>query len=191
MRTNDEALKSGILICGDAQQRLKRLDSEIVDLVLTSPPYDDQRKYKGYEWNFKPIAQELARVLKPGGVIVWVVNDATINGSESLSSFKQAIYFRQKCGLRLHDTMIFAKNNQLAEDQIRTWTNPGDLVLDPFMGSGTTGVWAEVLGRRFIGIDISSEYLDIAAENIRAAEQFAPLLDTVQEKAQPIELDFE
>lgn len=268
-------LKNGMLICGDASKIIpKNIPDESVDMVLTSPPYDDRRVYDGYSFAFQSIAKESARVLKPGGVIVWVVADATIKGSESLTSFKQAIYFTEQCGLRLHDTMIFAKNNPipgdhgpryrgsfeymfvfskgkpktynpitwrtkdrvqfaerfrleeqgrraydvpknavlktsferthpniffytvaarrkgskkqkhpavfpegLAEDQIRTWTNPGDLILDPLAGSGTALVMATILDRDFVGIEISPDYIKLCEENIRRVEDLTPLLE--------------
>lgn len=89
---------------------ISNIKSPIVDLVLTSPPYDDLRTYGGgYSFDFEPIARELTRILKPGGVIVWVVGDATIGGSETCTSFKQVLYFREKCKLDLYDTMIYQK----------------------------------------------------------------------------------
>ena len=84
-----------------------------VDLTVTSPPYDGLRTYNGYSFPFEEIAKELYRVTKQGGVVVWVVNDSTKNGCESLTSFKQAIYFVEKCGFNLHDTMIYAKQNPI------------------------------------------------------------------------------
>ena len=81
-----------------------------IDLVLTSPPYDDLRSYEGYSFDFEAIAAELYRVIKPGGVIVWVVGDATKEGSESGTSFKQALHF-MSLGANLHDTMIYEKNS--------------------------------------------------------------------------------
>lgn len=285
---NDILLRAGGILCGDAELRLGQVPSDTIDLVLTSPPYDKQRNYDGYSFNFKPIAQELTRVLKPGGVIVWVVADATLNGSESLSCLKQALYFKGKCGLRVHDTMIFAKNNpmpgdhgpryrgafeymfafskgkpntfnpitwkakdkvkfaerfrleangrrtlapapggvlkdiaerthpniffytvaarkkrkvkgekhpavfpdQLAEDQIRTWTNPGDIVLDPFLGSGTTGRLATLLDRKFLGIEISPKYCLLAKESIEAVEEMPLFLEeqTPVEELIPLDL---
>ena len=279
-----------MLVCGDAAKVLpKNVPDESVDLVLTSPPYDQQRSYQGYTFAFQEIAQQCSRVLKPGGVIVWVVADATVKGSETLTSFKQAIYFAEQCGLRLHDTMIFAKNNpipgdhgpryrgsfeymfvfskgkpktynpvtwrskdkvqfaerfrleeqgrrsysvpenavlktsmerthpniffytvaarkkgspkqshpavfpeQLAEDQIRTWTNPGDLVLDPMVGSGTTCSEAARLDRAYVGIDISPEYLQIAKRNIEYQEGAGPVLeDDSEARLEEIPLDFD
>jgi len=259
-----------MLICGDCLEVLQGFDKEIIDLVVTSPPYDNLRKYKGYSFDFERIAFELGRVLKPGGVIVWVVNDQTLNGSESLTSFKQAIFFVEHVGLNLHDTMIWHKHTlplthcryeqhfeymfvfskgkpktfngikepcayagkktghpgfaasykeslsktgnkqkkewvkgdfklkgnvwyipvgwcissrdrlafqhpaifpeKLAHDHIISWSNEGDLILDPFMGSGTTGIAAKNLGREFIGIEISPEYFEIAQQRIEKAQ---------------------
>lgn len=99
--------------CMDNREGLRLLPDNFVDLTITSPPYDDLRNYKGCDWNFetfKEVANELYRVTKWGGVVVWVVNDKTIKGSESLTSFKQAIYFND-IGFNVHDTMIYAKNN--------------------------------------------------------------------------------
>lgn len=250
-----------MIYIGDCLEVLKDIADNSIDLVVTSPPYDNLRTYNGYSFDFEGIAKELSRVLKPGGVIVWVVNDATINGSETGTSFKQALYF-MSLGLNLHDTMIWnkgcfsavgalqtryapvfeymfifnkgklktfnpikdkpnkwagdvrkhlmnrhkdgttkpskgytlakfgqryniweispqrqrGKGNhpapfpvQLALDHIHSWSNPGDMVLDPFLGSGTTGVAALQLKRNFIGIEISDEYAEIAKARINAA----------------------
>lgn len=89
---------------------MKRMPDNFIDLTLTSPPYDNLRDYKGYEFDFENIAKQLYRVTKEGGVIVWIVGDATINGSESGTSFKQALYFKD-IGFYLHDTMIYEKNS--------------------------------------------------------------------------------
>ena len=247
----------------DCRTTLAKLPPECVDLVVTSPPYDDLRTYKGHEWNFeifKEIAEGLSRVLKQGGVIVWVVNDQTINGSETLTSAKQKIYFRENCGLNIHDTMIYKKNGApfpeatryynifeymlvlskgkpkainllkdrenkyleswgnkkhydkdgkkvahekykseqygirfniwkynvgfgfsskddtgqhpaifpeaLAEDHIRSWSNEGDIVYDPFSGSGTTCKVADRLGRAWLGSEIAEEYQAVALRRI-------------------------
>jgi site-specific DNA-methyltransferase (adenine-specific) len=250
---------------GDCLERMSEIPDASVDLVVTSPPYDNLRDYNGYSFEFEKIAKELTRVIKDGGVIVWVVGDATIKGSESGTSFRQALYFKDVCGLNLHDTMIYRKQNyiplthnryeqefeymfvlskgkpkhfmpikvpciyagedksagkrkfykdsktygtgnkntnvsldkikgnvwtylvgnttpdakpwkhpakfplQLALDHIRSWSNHNDIVLDPFLGSGTAGVAALELDRRFIGIEISGEYFKIAQARIQAA----------------------
>ncbi len=249
------------IYCMDAKDGLKLLPDNYIDLTVTSPPYDDLRTYKGYSFDFKPIAKELYRVTKPGGVVVWVVADATINGSETGTSFKQALYFKDECGFNLYDTMIYAKVNyvplthnryeqafeymfvfskgkpntfnpitipcensgklekygldrrqnygkkhamrlynettfiptkdrkiapnifyytlgrektghpapfpeKLAEDHILSWSNPGDIILDPFIGSGTTGKMAAKHNRYYIGFDISEEYCELARKRI-------------------------
>ena len=101
--------KDGITLhCGDNCETMLRMPAESVDLVVTSPPYDDMRTYGGHSWDFYGVAWNLKRLLKPGGVIVWVVNDATQDGDETGSSFRQALFFKQ-VGLRLHDTMIYQK----------------------------------------------------------------------------------
>jgi DNA modification methylase len=232
-----------------------------VDLVVTSPPYDNLREYKGYSFNFEMVAEQLVRVLAPGGAIVWIVADATVDGSETGTSFKQALHFKS-LGLNLHDTMIWKKptftavgalqiryapvfeymfvfskgknktfnpikdrpnryagskvhgtirNNdgtvksvsnpgkiigefgqrfnvwevsgvqsnkertghpamfpvELATDHVLSWSNEGDTVLDPFMGSGTTGVACVETGRSFIGIETSKDYFTIAQDRIQ------------------------
>lgn len=237
-----------------------RMDDSFVDLVVTSPPYDNLRDYKGYFFDFQPVAQSLYRVMKDGGVVVWVVADATINGSETGTSFKQALYFME-VGFKLHDTMIYRcrkpplthkryeqefeymfvfvkgeiktfngitqdrlwKDNRgskkirreangnfdtgfsgvsphvlmgnvwnmesggghstrldsdiayqhpaifsekLAEMHIISWSNEGDLVYDPFLGSGTTAKMALLYGRNYVGSEVSLDYCKIAQERI-------------------------
>ncbi len=240
-----------------------------VQLTVTSPPYDNLRTYNGFTWDFESLAQELYRVTKPGGVVVWVVADATVNGSETGTSFKQALYFKE-IGFNLHDTMIYQKSNYvplthnryeqcweymfvftkgrpaifnglqmacitsgktvlwtnqnvekgsanrnrvestrtkpnklranlwseapahvpghpapfpeaLARDHILSWSNPGDTVLDPFLGSGTTGKMAVLGGRNFIGIEISPEYMAIAEKRISDAQQSIIIPQIVEE----------
>ena len=95
---------------GDCLEVMKSLPNASIDLTVTSPPYDNLRTYNGYSFEFEGIAKELYRVTKDGGVVVWVVGDATINGSETGTSFKQALYFKE-IGFNLHDTMIYQKNS--------------------------------------------------------------------------------
>lgn len=90
----------------DCIEGLKLLENDSIDLTVTSPPYDDLRKYNGFIFDFENTAKELYRITKQGGVVVWVVGDKTKNGSESGTSFKQAIYFKE-IGFNLHDTMIY------------------------------------------------------------------------------------
>ena len=100
------------IINEDSEKALKNLPVNCVDLTVTSPPYDDIRDYKGYNFTdsaLDSIIRELFRVTKLGGVVVWVVGDATINGSESGTSFRQALKFME-AGFKLHDTMIYEKN---------------------------------------------------------------------------------
>ena len=254
-------------------QGMAAMDAESVDLCVTSPPYDDLRTYNdSSKWDFnvfKDVAQALTRVLKPGGVIMWNVGDATINGGESGSSFRQALYFMEECGLRLHDTMIYEKSGiafaagphsvrysqafeycfilskgkpktvniimdkknkwagisswgnakarkktgelenagkkskqtrefgartniwrivnsggfgqsskeaykhpatmpeELARGHIITWSNPGDLVIDPFMGSGTTAAMAIAENRNYIGFEIDEEYYKLCESRLK------------------------
>lgn len=252
-----------MIIHGNCSEVLKDLDDDSIDLVVTSPPYDNLREYKGYTFDFELVAKELFRVIKKGGVVVWVVNDSVINGGESGTSFKQALYFKD-IGFNLHDTMIYHKSplfqeknrcpqsfeymfvfskgkpktfnpimdhknkfdghkggelvtsvrkkngkqttkirpkpreyskrwnvwwipngyfkstmdkiayehpaifpEKLANDHIIMWSNEGDLVLDPFAGSGTTLKMARELNRDYIGIEISEEYIEIIKERLQ------------------------
>lgn len=97
--------------CCNCLDLMARMPDEFVDLTVTSPPYDNLRTYNGYEFDFESIAKELYRVTKQGGVVVWVVNDSTVNGSETLTSCKQKIFFRERCGFNIHDTMIYERTS--------------------------------------------------------------------------------
>ena len=249
------------------------MEDNFIDLTVTSPPYDNLRTYNNNideTWGedvWKPIIKELYRVTKEGGVVVWVVGDATINGSESGVSFQQALYAKE-VGFNLHDTMIYHKDScpfpettryypsfeymfvftkgkiatvnllsdkknrqygdrvasstqrgkdgktssvsakktnpnktvkefgvrqnvwkyspgkgkstndnlaynhpaiypeSLAKDHIKSWSNEGDLVYDPFMGSGTTAKMAHLLKRNWIGSELSQEYVDLAYKRL-------------------------
>ena len=92
----------------DCLEGMAKLPDGCIDLTVTSPPYDNLRAYKGFEWCFEDTAKELYRVTKQGGVVVWIVGDATVKGSETGTSFKQALFFKD-CGFNLHDTMIYQK----------------------------------------------------------------------------------
>jgi len=102
---------NGQLFCFDNVKYLNTVNDNTFDLTVTSPPYDNLRDYKGYSWDFEALAKELYRTTKVGGVVVWVVGDATIKGSETGTSFKQALYFKE-IGFNLHDTMIYQKGGQ-------------------------------------------------------------------------------
>lgn len=250
----------------DCVEGMRLLSNKSVDLTVTSPPYDKLRKYNGYIFDFENTAKELYRVTKQGGVVVWVVGDSTIKGSETGTSFRQTLYFKD-IGFNLHDTMIYYRwsgplthkryeqefeymfvfvkgkiktfnpimvdsiwygkdsdrtgqryslhdepnrkmrsgkdrnnihpkrikgnvwkiNNssqvgeryghpapfpeQLANDHIISWSNPGDLVLDPLMGSGTTAKMAILNNRNYIGFEISKEYCDIAETRLKKIEK--------------------
>ena len=113
--------KAGIYL-GDCLEVMSNFQSELVDLTVTSPPYDNLRTYAGtLEWNFEifqQVANELYRITKDGGVVVWVVGDKTVKGSETLTSFKQAIYFNE-IGFNVHDTMIYKKTNPIPQNHNR------------------------------------------------------------------------
>jgi len=241
----------GRIVCGDNTEVLSGFPDACIDLVVTSPPYDDLRTYGGHSWNFEALAAQLVRVLKPGGVIVWVVADATVDGSETGTSLEQALKMK-RLGVRLHDTMIYEtakppmndrryqaaweymfvfskgapktwnplkepcryagtktgatyreRNGELkprhggreigetkvldniwrfrsgfgaddstdhpaafplalAHRHVTSWSNPGDVILDPFAGSGTTLKAAKELNRQWCGIEINPTYVKIA-----------------------------
>ena len=96
------------IYCESNLETMAKMPDNFIDLTVTSPPYDGLRTYNGYSFPFEDIAKELYRVTKQGGVVVWVVGDATVNGSETGTSFKQALYFKE-IGFNLHDTMIYQK----------------------------------------------------------------------------------
>jgi DNA modification methylase len=253
-----------ILLQGDAATELMKLGAESVDLVVTSPPYDNLRTYgSGQSFNFEEVACAIEAVLKPGGIICWNVADAVVDGSETLTSFKQAIFFKDKLGLRVHDTMIYEKSNGskpddlrymncmeyifiltkgrpntfngirdkknvtagkpcfglhtmrekdgemtvrkdrkiaaeyglrtnvwkgntrgqedmgkelkhpammpkwLAHDLILSFSNPGDVVLDPMAGSGTVPAQAISLGRKAIAVDRNADYVALIRETVQ------------------------
>jgi len=126
LKKENSSFLTNRLILGDTKEILQSFPSDSIDMIITSPPYDNLRKYhKDFVWEFsifKEIANELTRVLKEGRVIVWITSDATINCSETGSSFKQALYF-QELGLKLHDTMIFRKINPIPQIYRKRYTN--------------------------------------------------------------------
>jgi len=106
------------IIQGDCLEVMKTLEDNSIDLTVTSPPYDNLRDYKGYSFDFEGIAKELFRITKDGGVVVWIVGDATVKCSETGTSFKQALYFKE-IGFNLHDTMIWQKPNPIPRSHPR------------------------------------------------------------------------
>jgi len=110
------------IINGNCVEIMKSLEENSIDLTVTSPPYDNLRNYKGYVFPFEEIAQQLFKVTKDGGIVVWVVSDATIKGCETGTSFKQALYFTE-IGFNLHDTMIFQKANPIPQIYRKRYNN--------------------------------------------------------------------
>jgi site-specific DNA-methyltransferase (adenine-specific) len=110
------------IIEGNCVNLMRDFEPDVIDLTVTSPPYDGLRNYKGYDFQFEEIAKELYRITKPGGVLVWVVNDATIDGSETGTSFRQALYFIG-IGFNLHDTMVFRKRNPIPQIYRKRYNN--------------------------------------------------------------------
>lgn len=106
-----QVLSPFTLLEGDAVVQLQTLRTNSVQLTVTSPPYDNLRTYGGHSWDFEGIAKELYRVTCDGGVVCWNVGDSVVDGSETLTSAKQKIFFREQCGFRIHDTMIYEKLN--------------------------------------------------------------------------------
>lgn len=114
----DNLLELNKIYQGDCLELMKDVPDKMIDLTVTSPPYDNLRTYNGFSFDFEGIAKELYRVTKDGGLVVWVVGDATVKGSETLTSFKQALYFKE-IGFNVHDTMIYQKNSPAFPDHHR------------------------------------------------------------------------
>ena len=98
---------------------MDKMDEETIDLVVTSPPYDNLRNYNGYTFDFCSVADKLYKVIKPGGVVVWIITDGTIKGAKTGTSFKQALYF-QAIGFNIHDTMIWNKGSYTAVGALKS-----------------------------------------------------------------------
>lgn len=125
------------IINGNCVEVLKEFDDNVIDMTITSPPYDNLRNYKGFTFEFELIAKELYRVTKDGGVVVWVVNDATIDGSETATSFKQTLKFME-VGFNLHDTMIFKKRNPIPQIYRKRYNNEFEFMFVFTKGKITT-----------------------------------------------------
>ena len=111
-------MKTNYLYNENCLDTMARMEDNFIDLTVTSPPYDNLRTYNGFDFDWKAIIKELFRVTKEGGVVVWVVGDATIKGSETGTSFKQALHAID-CGFRLHDTMIYEKHAMKFPESVR------------------------------------------------------------------------
>ena len=115
-------MKTNVIVNSDCVKLMETMEPNSVSLTVTSPPYDNLREYKGYTFPLEEIVKGLYRVTKEGGVVVWVVADATINGSETGTSFRHALEF-MKAGFNLHDTMIFLKTNPVPQIYRKRYTN--------------------------------------------------------------------
>jgi DNA modification methylase len=112
------------IVCGDCVKIMQEcLHDECIDLTITSPPYDNMRTYNGYSFDFENVARQLLRVTKQGGVIVWIVGDETVKGSETGTSFRQALFFKE-IGFNIHDTMIWNKGGFSAVGSLATRYGP-------------------------------------------------------------------
>lgn len=107
---NGEILKLNSIYCEDCITLMSKLPENSIDLTVTSPPYDNLRDYNGYFFDVESIAEQLYRITKTGGVVVWVVGDKIIKGNKTLTSFRHALLFQQ-IGFNVHDTMIYKKKN--------------------------------------------------------------------------------
>jgi site-specific DNA-methyltransferase (adenine-specific) len=125
------------IINGDCLGIMKLFEDGAVDMVLASPPCDNLMPYKGFAFPFVLIAKELFRVVKDGGVVVWIVNDATIDGTETGTSFKQALFFKE-IGFNIHDTMIFRKRNPVPQIYRKRYNNEFEYMFVFSKGSVST-----------------------------------------------------
>lgn len=132
---------------GDCVERLRRLKRGCVQLCVTSPPYDQLRTYGGFAWDFEKTAMQLYRVLCEGGVVCWNVGDSVVDGSESLTSAKQKIFFREKAGFRIHQTLIYQKRNFSHPDAAR-YHSCFEYVL--VLSKGVPRTWNPIIDRRNI-----------------------------------------
>lgn len=88
----------------------ENIPDNFVDLTITSPPYDDLRKYNGFIFDYRSMLNELYRVTKDGGVVVWVVGDKVDKGSKTLTSYEQALYAKS-IGFKVYDVIIYEKTS--------------------------------------------------------------------------------
>ena len=107
------------IICGDCLDVMKHIPDESIDLGVTSPPYDYLRDYNGYDFDYMATLSAIYRVLKSGGIAIWVVGDKTHKGTETGTSFKHALHAKDIVGFNLHDTMIYEKSGMSYPDSTR------------------------------------------------------------------------
>ena len=165
------------VIQGDCLEVMKDIPDKSIDMILTSPPYDNLRDYKGYTFNFEGIAKEIYRVLKDGGVCVWVVGDATIKGSETGTSFKQALYFKE-IGFNLHDTMIYEKSGGGAVGSNKSYWQYFEYMFVFSKGNIKTynlisDKENKMFGRMSLGIDKYAKDGHIRTRKIKPIKQFS------------------
>jgi len=151
------------IICGDNVETMRTFPSDCIDLVVTSPPYDNLRTYGGGTWNFKQVAAELWRLVKPGGVVVWVVADETVDGSETGTSFRQALHFKD-IGFRLHDTMIWDKGGFSAVGAVQIRYGPSSEYMFIF-SNGKPSTFNPIRDRRNIHAGTKSKAATVRLPN--------------------------
>ena len=155
---------------GDCLELMKQIEDNSIDLVVTSPPYDNLRIYNGYSFNFEGIAKELYRVTKDGGVVVWIVGDATIKGSETGTSFKQALYFKE-IGFNLHDTMIWQKTNPMPKIKTKRYFDVFEYMF--VFSKGQPKTFNPILVNcKFGGKIYNSTTKNMGGENVRTKKNF-------------------
>lgn len=171
------ASKPFSVICGDCVEVCKQFEEECINLTITSPPYDNLRKYNGFNLDIEMLCSELFRITTNGGVLVWVTSDATINGSETLSSFTQAFALR-KAGFRLHDTMIFRKANPIPQIYRKRYNNEFEYMFVFSKGAVKTHNPIRVPCAN-AGLELkSTTYKNYSAGEQKRSKQAKPVRDT-------------
>lgn len=259
------------IYCSDCVEGMREIPNESIDLVVTSPPYDNTRDYNGFSYDLHATGQEIFRVLKDGGIAAMVIQDQTQDFGKTLTSFRTIVDWCDNIGFKLFECVIYRKHgtegawwtqrfrvdheympifvkgkkpqyfnkeplkipskhggktmtgsgnrrtdgvttqtvrreinsmkcrgtvwdylmagdknpikrkhpapfpDKIPFDFIQCFCPPDGVVLDPFIGSGSTAVGAKKLGRHYIGFDISREYCEIANRRILETQMDAPL----------------
>lgn len=159
------------IIEGNCVEVMRQFEDDTIDLTVTSPPYDGLRNYKGFVFPFEDIVKELFRITKPGGVVVWVVADATIDGSESGTSFKQALYFRE-IGFNIHDTMIFRKKNPIPQVYRKRYNNEFEFMF--VFSKGLVNIHNPILvDCAFAGLELNGTTYKNYSKNEQTREKLA------------------